>query len=40
MPTPAMVVRWRHWYAEARANGHSRLWAARWALRVAWILSR
>jgi hypothetical protein len=40
MPTPAMVARWRHWYAEARANGHSRLWAARWALRVAWILSR
>jgi hypothetical protein len=38
MPTPAMVARWRWWYAEARANGHSRWWAARWAARVAWAL--
>jgi hypothetical protein len=38
MRAPAMVVRWRQRYAEARANGHSRFWAARWALRIAWVL--
>jgi hypothetical protein len=31
-----MLERWRHWYGESRANGHSRWWSARWAARVAW----
>jgi hypothetical protein len=35
---PVIVGRWRYWYAESRANGHGRLWSARWAARVAWLL--
>jgi hypothetical protein len=35
---PAMLERWKHWYGESRANGHSRWWSARWTLSVAWAL--
>ncbi len=37
---PAMLDRWCWWYRAARANGHTRLWAAKWAAGVAWALRR
>jgi hypothetical protein len=34
----ATLRRWRFWHREARAWGHGRYQAARWALRIAWVL--
>jgi hypothetical protein len=34
----AWFRRWRRWYREARRLGHTRRYAVRWALRIAWVL--
>ena len=31
---------WRRWYREARHEGHSPYWIARWATQVLWALRR
>jgi hypothetical protein len=36
----AALGRWVACYCQARRDGHSRYWAARWATEVVWVLRR
>jgi hypothetical protein len=36
----AILGRWVDYYCQARHDGHSRYWSARWASQVVWVLRR